>query len=120
LNRYQQQDRMQTIIEKALGEIFSPENSKAYARRLEEVALYFTAAGRLEAARHALAVALALKRSEQGGKGIPFCEELVRQSIALHYQVERQHEQEERPGSLIMKPAEFAARMQAAQRQRMR
>jgi hypothetical protein len=120
LNRYQQQDRMQTIIEKAIGEIFSPDNSRAYARRLEEVTLHFVATGRLEAARRALAVALALKRSEQGGKGIPFCEELVRQSIALHYQVERQHDQEERPGSLIMRPAEFAARMQAAQRQRMR
>jgi len=67
-----------------------------------------------------MAVALALKRSERGGKGIPFCEELVRQSIALHYQEERQKEQEETPGSLIMKPAEFAARMQAAQRRQMR
>jgi hypothetical protein len=120
LNRYQQQDRMQTIIEKAISEVFSPENSKAYARRLEEVTLHFAATGRLEAARRALAVALALKRNEQGGKGIPFCEELVRQSVALHYQVERRHEQEERPVSLIMKPSEFAARMQAAQRQRMR
>ena len=120
LNRYQQQDRMQTIIEKAIGELFSPENSKAYARRLEELALHLAASGRLEAARRAVAVAGALQRSEHGGKGIPFCEELVRQSIALHYQVERQQEQEERPGSLIMKPGEFAARMQAAQRQRMR
>lgn len=120
LNRYQQQDRMQTIIEKAITELFSPENSKVYARRLEETALHFVKSGRLDAARRALAVAGALKQSARGGKGIPFCEDLVRQSIALHYQVERQHEQEERPGSLIMKPAEFAARMQAAQRQRMR
>jgi hypothetical protein len=120
LNRYQQQDRMQTIIEKAISEVFSPENSQAYARRLAEATLHFTASGRLEAARRALAVALALKRSEQGGKGIPFCEELVRQSIALHYQVERQQEQQTAPGSLIMKPSEFAARMQAAQRQRLK
>jgi hypothetical protein len=120
LNRYQQQDRMQTIIEKAIGELFSPENSKIYARRLEETTLHFVQSGRLDAARRALAVADALKQRAQGGKGIPFCEELVRQSIALHYQVERQQEQEERPSSLIMKPSEFAARMQAAQRQRMR
>jgi hypothetical protein len=110
---------MQTIIEKAISEIFSPENSKVYARRLEETTLHLAASGRLDAARRALAVADALKRNAQGGKGIPFCEELVRQSIALHYQVERQHEQEERPGSLIMKPTEFAARVQAAQRRRM-
>ena len=119
LNRYQQQDRMQTIIEKAIGELFSLENSKVYARRLEETSLHLAKSGRLDAARRALAVAGALKQSAQGGRGIPFCEELVRQSIALHYQVERQHEQEERPSSLIMKPSEFAARMQTAQRRRM-
>lgn len=118
LNRYQQQDRMQTIIEQAISEVFSPENSKAYVRRLEETALHFFASGRADAVRHALAVAFALKRSEEGGKGILFCEELVRQSIALHYHVERKQEQESAPGSLIMKPSEFAARMQAAQRQR--
>lgn len=118
LNRYQQQDRMQTIIEQAIREVFSPENGQMYARRLEETALHFFASGRTEAARRALAVAFALKRSEQGGKGILFCEELVRQSIALHYHVERKQEQEAAPGSLIMKPSEFAARVQAAQRQR--
>ena len=119
LNRYQQQDRIQTIIEKAITEIFSAENGRSYARRLEEASFRLAATGKLEAAKRALVVALALKRSERGGKGIPFCEELVRQSIALHYHEERQQEQEESQGSLIMRPAEFAARMQAAQRRRM-
>ncbi len=119
LNRYQQQGRIQTIIDKAITEIFSAENSRSYARRLEEASLRLAANGRLEAAKRALAVALALKRGERGGKGIPFCEELVRQSIAMHYHEERQQEQEESQGSLIMKPAEFAARMQTAQRRRM-
>ena len=119
LNRYQQQDRIQTIIDKAITEIFSAENGRSYARRLEEASFRLAATGRLEAAKRALALALALKRSERGGKGIPFCEELVRQSIALHYHEERQQEQEESQGSLIMRPAEFAARMQAAQRRRM-
>jgi len=119
LNRYQQQDRIQTIIEKAISEVFSAENSLSYARRLEEAALHLAASGRLEAAKRAVAVALALKRSERGGKGIPFCEELVRQSIAMHYHEERQQEQEEAQGALIMRPAEFAARMQAAQRRRL-
>jgi hypothetical protein len=120
LNRYQQQGRLQTIVEKAIGEIFSPENSKSYARRLEEATLHFAATERLDAARRALAVAFALKRNPQGGKGVVFCEELVRQSIALYYQAERQQEKEAAPGSLIMRPSEFAARMQAAQRQRVR
>jgi hypothetical protein len=120
LNRYQQQDRVQMVITQAIDELFSGESGKVYARRLEEMAFYLAATERPDAAKRALAVAFALKNSPQGGKGIPFCEELVRQSIALHYQVERQKEQEETRGSLIMKPAEFAARLQAAQRQRMR
>jgi hypothetical protein len=100
--------------------VFAQEQGQSYARRLEEATLYLVATGRLEAAKRALAVALALKRSGQGGKGIPFCEELIRQSIALHYQEERQKEQEETQSSLIMKPAEFAARVQAAQRRQVR
>jgi hypothetical protein len=119
LNRYQQQDRLQEVIDKAIVEVFSGENQAAYVRRLEETAFYLAACERIEAAKRALAVALALKRSEQGGKRIPFCEELVRQSIALHYQEERQQEQEEARSSLIMTPAQFAARMQAAQQRRM-
>jgi len=118
LNRLQQQDRLQTVIDSAIIEIFAGEPGMAYARRLEETALYLTATDRGEAAKRALAVSLALKRSAQGGKGIPFCEELVRQSIALHYHEEKQHAQEESRGSLIMRPSEFAARMQAAQAQR--
>jgi hypothetical protein len=119
LNRYQQQDRIQTVIDKAIDELFSGDDGRSYARRLEETAFYLATLGRLEAAKRALAVALALKRSQQGGKGIPFCEELVRQSLALHYREEKQQEQEESRSSLIMKPAEFAARLQAAQRRRM-
>jgi len=119
LNRHQQQDSVQEVIDKAISEVFSEENGQSYARRLEETALHLATTERIEAAKRALAVALALKRSERGGKGIPFCEELVRQSIAMHYQEEQQKVQEESRGSLIMKPAEFVARMQEAQRRRM-
>ena len=118
LNRYQQQDRLQTVIDKAVGEIFSGVEGGAYARRLEETAVYFAATDRLDAAKRALAVSMAMKQQDYSGKGIPFCVELVRQSLALHLHEEKQHEQEQSQGSLIMKPAEFAARMQAAQRQR--
>jgi hypothetical protein len=118
LNRLQQQDRLQTVIDNAIIEVFAGEQGGAYARRLAETALYLAATNRIEAAKRAFVVSLALKRSTQGGKGIPFCEELIRQSIAMHYREEKQHEQEESRGSLIMKPAEFAARVQAAQGQR--
>ncbi len=117
LNRYQQQDRLQTVIEKAIGEIFSGVQGGAYARRLEETAVYFAVTDRPDAAKRALAVALAMKQQDYSGKGIPFCEELVRQSLAMHFHEEKQHEQEQSQGSLIMKPTEFAARVQA-QRQR--
>jgi hypothetical protein len=118
LNRLQQQDRLQTVIDNAIIEVFAGEQGGAYARRLEETALYLAATDREEAAKRAFVVSLALKRSTQGGKGIPFCEELIRQSIAMHYHEEKQHEREESRGSLIMRPAEFAARIQAAQTQR--
>ena len=118
LNRMQQQDRVQTVIDTAMTEVFSGEQGMVYARRLEETAFYLAVTDRLEAAKRALAVSLVLKRNTQSGKGIPFCEELVRQSISMHYHEEKQHEKEEAQGSLIMKPAEFAARMQAAQARR--
>ena len=119
LNRYQQQDRMQTVIDKAIAEIFSGVSGGAYARRLEETAVYFAATDRLDAAKRALAVAIAMQQHDYSGKGIPFCEELVRQSIAMHMHEEKQQEQEQARGSLIMKPAEFAARMQEMQRRRL-
>jgi hypothetical protein len=115
LNRYQQEDRLVDVINKAIEEMFSNEGAAAYARRLEETAFYLFATGRETPAKQALATALALKKSEKGGRGIPFCEELVRRSIALYFNEEEAKEKEESSG-LIMKPQEFAARMQAQRR----
>jgi hypothetical protein len=114
LNKYQQQDRAQTVIDEALGDLFADDKVQSYARRLEEMAFHLAATSRLDSAKRALAVSIALQRSEQGGKGIPFCQELIQQSIAMHYHEEQQQEEEAAPGSLIMKPAEFASRMQSA------
>ena len=114
LNKYQQQDRAQTVIDEALGDVFAHGKAQTYARRLEETAFHLAATSRLDSAKRALAVSIALQQSEQGGKGIPFCQELIQQSIAMHYHEEHQQEQEAAPGSLIMKPAEFASRMQSA------
>ena len=112
LNKYQQQDRAQTVIDEALGDLFAHDKAQIYARRLEETAFHLAATSRLDSAKRALAVSIALQQSEEGGKGIPFCQELIQQSIAMHYHEEQ--EQESAPGSLIMKPAEFASRMQSA------
>ncbi|MBI3301518.1 MAG: hypothetical protein HYZ72_05490 [Deltaproteobacteria bacterium] len=116
LNRYQQQDRVLEIINRAVVEVFSDEGAMVYARRLEETAFYLFATGREAQARRALATALALKKSEKGGRGIPFCEELIRRSIALYYD-EKEAKEKEQASGLIMKPQEFAALMQARRRQ---
>ncbi len=118
LNQHQQQDRVNDVIKQAIAEVFSGESGQVYARRLEETALYFAATGRIAPAQRALAVSLALQQEGASGSGIPFCEGLVQQSIGLHYTEEKQHQQEEAKGSLIMKPAEFTAQMQQAQRGR--
>jgi hypothetical protein len=118
LSPQQKQERVQTVVERAVTEVFGNERGRSYVRRLEETALHLIASQRREAATRALAVAQALKRSEHGGKGISFCEALVRQSIAVHYHEEQRQEQEESEGSLIMTPAQFSARVQAAQRRR--
>lgn len=118
LNPQQQHDRVEDVIKEAVAETFSGEKGQTYARRLEETALYLCATDRLEAAKRALAVALALQKEGANGSQISFCEGLVRQSISMHYGEEKQQEQEEAKGSLIMKPSEFAARVQQSQRQR--
>ncbi len=118
LNPHQQKDRVDDVIKQAETEIFSGESGQVYARRLEEMALYFAATGRLASAQRALAVSLALQKEGASGSGISFCEGLVQQSIGLHYTEEKQQQQEEAKGSLIMKPSEFASQAQQAQRQR--
>ncbi len=118
LNQHQQKDRVDDVIKQAIAEVFSGESGQVYARRLEEMALYFAATGRVTSAQRALAVSLALQKEGASGSGIPFCEGLVQQSIGLHYTEEKQHQQEESKGSLIMKPSEFAAQAQQTQRQR--
>lgn len=118
LNQHQQKDRVNDVIKQAVTEVFSGESGQVYARRLEEMALYFATTGRIASAQRALAVSFALQKEGASGSGIPFCEGLVQQSIGLHYTEEKQQQQEESKSSLIMKPSEFAAQTQQAQRQR--
>ena len=118
LNQHQQKDRVDDVIKQAVAEVFSGESGQVYARRLEEMALYFATTERVVSAQRALAVSLALQKEGASGSGIPFCEGLVQQSIGLHYTEEKQQQQEESKSSLIMKPSEFAAQAQQAQRQR--
>lgn len=120
LNKFQQKDRVEDVIKEAASDLFSDRGAQIYARRLEETALYFASTGRMESAQRALSVSLALQSDGTDRGTVPFCEGLVRQSIGLHYNAEKQQEQETAKASLIMKPSEFAARSRQAPQQRPR
>ena len=120
LNQFQQKDRVEDVIKDAISDLFSDRGAQTYTRRLEETALYFAATGRTESARRALAVSVALQSDGTDSRTIPFCERLVRQGLGLHYNAEKQQEQETAKTSLIMKPSEFAARSRQAPQQRPR
>jgi hypothetical protein len=81
-------------------------------RRLDEMAYVFHASGRQEAARHALAVALALAASHHGGRDIPFCEMLTRSSLAAFLEAAEQREQEQSRASLVVTPQQAARDLQ--------
>jgi len=109
LNQHQKQERVNEVIKDAVVELFSGQSGESYSRRFEETAMYFASTARPVSARRALTVSLALRSEGNSGQDIPLCEGLVRQSISLHYKEEKQQEQEEAKGSLIMKPSDFAA-----------
>ena len=50
LNQHQQKDRVDDVVKQAIAEVFSGESGQAYARRLEEMALYFAATERVASA----------------------------------------------------------------------
>ena len=112
LNPAQQQERMRALVERAVAELFGGTLQASWARRLEAMAAFFAAANRGDAAKRALAVALALADSTRGGKDIPFCETLARSSLAAFLQMEEQREQEAARSSLIVTPQQAAREMQ--------
>jgi len=111
----QQQERAGSVADRAVDELFGGERRASWVRRLEEMAYFFHATRRLQQARTALAVALALDASTRGGRGIAFCEQLARTSLTACVQMEEERRAEESKSSLVLTPQEAA---QEAQRMR--
>src|SRR5262249_27714416 len=64
LDRHQQEERFAAVIARAVEELFGGAHRASWARRLYELAYFFSATGRAERARSAAAAGRAFERSE--------------------------------------------------------
>ena len=108
LNRVQQEERFEEIIQRAIGATFDVER-QSWARRLWEMGYFLAVTRRPERGAQAVVVARAL---ESGGpaRGIPFCGHLVRASLAFFFQLALEKEEEQAKTSLIITPQQAAQR----------
>jgi hypothetical protein len=100
LNRYQQEERVTAILERAARDLFPP---GALAPRLEAMAYFFWQTARERQARVALAAAQALT----GGTlphAVPILDALLRQSLATAYEGAQAQAQDAERTSVIVKP----------------
>jgi hypothetical protein len=116
LNQAQQQERFRVLLERAVEELFGGAHQSSWVRRLQEMAYFFHATARHDAANQALATALALEASTHGGRDVPFCDQLARSSFFAFLQMEEQREQEEVRSSLVLTPQQVAREMQQRRR----
>jgi len=116
LDRSAQMSRIAEIVQSAVEELFSAAGASSWQRRLDEAAYFFTRTSRREAGERAAAGAAAVDR-EKSGRGIPFCEELVRRSFGVFFAREAEREREEKASSVLVTPDDLRAE-QARQRPR--
>jgi hypothetical protein len=105
LNQAQKEERVAAIVRTAVAELFAGERGEIYQKRLEDMALYLTAAQRVEEAKLALAVSLALRDGDWGGLGaldITFLTRLTQKSFG-YYVTEQKTKAAEEP-SFIVRP----------------
>jgi hypothetical protein len=116
LNRVQQDERANAVVERAIGEFLTGERAYAARRRLEDIAYYLARSGRSETAGWAAAAAARL-RDGADLRRIAFFQALVRAQLGAVFAEEREKEREE--PRLIMTPAEaMRAQQQARSRRR--
>jgi hypothetical protein len=116
LNRVQQEERINAVIERALDELLTGERAYRVRRHLEDTAYYLARSGRPEAAGWAAAAAARL-RDGADLRRVAFFQALVRAQLGAAFAEEREKEREE--PRLIMTPAEaMRAQMQAARGRR--
>jgi hypothetical protein len=118
LNRMQQEERVVTIVERAIADLLGGETGIRLRRHLENTAYYFARTGRRDQAA-AIAAAAARLRDGADVKRVPFFQAFMRAQLGAIIAEEEQHQREE--PRLIMTPAEAMRAQQAARsRQRMR
>ena len=105
LNPMQQQERYDDIIARAIDATYGGEHHDTWSRRLTEMARYFAATRRPARAAEAAAVASALAAGT-APREIPFCDQLVRASIAFFVQLAAREQAERAKGSLIVTPGQ--------------
>jgi hypothetical protein len=118
LDRASQISRVEEIVQNAVEELFSGEHASSWRRRLDEAAYYFAKTARPASAAKAVAAASAIAE-RRSGRGVPFCEELVRRSFGLFFAREAEREREEKASSVLVTPHDLRAE-QARARQRTR
>ncbi len=114
LNKYQQEERINAVVARAVEQLFAGERGTMMRRRLEDTAYYLARTGRINAARWAASAAARIRDGEALGR-IPFFIQYLMRSMGLA--LSEQQEQAEQQPRLIMTPAE-AMRAQAQARAR--
>lgn len=116
LNRMQQEERVNLVIERAIGEIFGGPLGERLRRHLEDTAYYYARTGRPREAAVSAAAAAKL-RDHVDLKHLAFFQAFTRAQLGAQIAESEQHEREE--PRLIMTPAEaMRARQQALERRR--
>jgi hypothetical protein len=117
LNRVQQEERINVIVERAVGELLGGERAGAIRRRLEDIAYYMARSGRREAAGWAAAAAARLRDGADVSR-IALFQALIRAQLGAVFAEEQERAREE--PRLIMTPAEAMRAQQQQARPRRR
>ncbi|HLW69028.1 MAG TPA: hypothetical protein VKS22_00235 [Candidatus Binataceae bacterium] len=112
LSRMQQEERVGTVVERALGDLLAGETAYRLRRHLEDTAYIFARSGKLEAAGWAAAAAARL-HDRVDPKRSAFFQAFMRAQLGALL-VEQKEEARDEP-RLIMTPAEAMRARQAAQ-----
>jgi len=112
LNRMQQEDRISTVVEHAMGELIQGDNAYRLRRHLEDTGYFFARTSKRAQAGWAAAAAAKI-RDGSDLKHSPFFQLFMRMQLGAILAEQREHEQQE--PRLIMTPAEAMRARQAAQ-----
>jgi hypothetical protein len=102
LNPAQKEERVAAIVREAVKELCRGANGKAFQRRMEDIALYLFATGRVVQAKLAFAVALQMSEGDPGPLDVAFLTGMVEKSFAVLLSQQKAQKAEE--PSLIIKP----------------